>query len=103
MSSAGVWGTSGVFSIQGCECRVSSLPLRRVLALLLQAQTSADLPSRWGVEGSLQLKQAAVLSAATLVDLQVVSACLDLQETFTARENAAGDSHSNLRVRALTL
>lgn len=48
----------------------------------------------------LQLKHAAVLAAATLLNLQVVSACLDLQQTFTARVNA---SHSNLRLRVLTL
>lgn len=56
-----------------------------------------------GVTGSLQLKHAAVPSAATLLNLQVVSACLDLRETFTARVNAASASHSNLRLAVLSL
>lgn len=69
-----------------------------------QARTSADLPSRWGVKGRLQLKHAAAAegAAVALVNLQLVWASLDLQETFTAEANAASTSRTNLRVGLLT-
>lgn len=63
-----------------------------------QAQTSADLPSRWGVKGCLQLKHAAAEGAPALVNLQLVWASPDLRETFTA----ASTSRTNLRVGLLT-